>query len=208
MVNQLAVVVTTRCNLACPACCYQMPTRALWPARHEPWAAFAAAARVFGDVQDLFVTGGEPTLHPEFPRIAREFRAMFDAERMVLVTNGARLIEHGDAADRFDEVRVSAYDDRGRRAADWLRARRPDLLRGGTAPEQVPLDHRGGPGRCDKDWTAVLIQGHLYPCCMGPGIPGSARAELTTAGRASLAGLPRPCARCIFGRPAAAPEAA
>lgn len=204
-VNQLAVLVTTHCNLRCPDCCFGIPKRERMPARHEPWSAFERLAAHPRYLHRLCVTGGEPTLHPEFPRIAREFRDMFDADVMVLTTNGARVLDYKPEVALFDEIRITDFaDPRSQEAIAWVRAELPDRLLVAKS-EHVPEARRPGPGICDFRVFAAYAQGRLYPCCEGPGIADSPWVEPGPDWPERLAALRLPCDRCRFGQPVAAP---
>ena len=80
--RQLTLCTTFRCNLACPYCVN-------WglDATHisvPDWHRFLAWARA-QDVKTIVFTGGEPTLHPEFPRFLEELAA--DGFKSYFATN-------------------------------------------------------------------------------------------------------------------------
>jgi MoaA/NifB/PqqE/SkfB family radical SAM enzyme/SAM-dependent methyltransferase len=88
VLRELWLHVTDRCNLACSHCLFgcsaggaEMPTDAVL--RHAR-RAHAMGARVFA------LTGGEPTIHPEFTRIVEELLAPGDTN-VVVLTNGMTL---------------------------------------------------------------------------------------------------------------------
>lgn len=198
IVNHLSLLVTTRCSRACPDCCFQIPTHATLPAWSASWGYLEAAAKIFRDVDWLYVAGGEPTLHPEFDRIAREFRALFDPERLLLTTNGAKVIEHGDVMDRFDEIRVTDFgDDASRAAIAWLRAHHPDRLAVADATH-VPMSRRPGAWPCDRNQIAAYALGKLWPCCEGPGLADAPFVVPGPDWRRELEHAALPCRRCPF----------
>jgi MoaA/NifB/PqqE/SkfB family radical SAM enzyme len=199
MAHNLALLVTTHCNRQCPDCCLQIPKHVTMVPQHQPWEYFEDAARHFDDIFWLYVAGGEPTLHPEFPRIAREFRSMFEPERLLLTTNGARLVEQADSIKYFDEIRITDFDDpRSQAAIAWMRQHAPDKLVVWGA-EHTPITHRGGPCPCGRQTIAAYALGRVYPCCEAPGLPQAASIPLGPGWEAALAKLPLPCADCPFG---------
>jgi hypothetical protein len=197
VVNCLALLVTTHCNRKCPECCFGILTAA---PQHQSWSYFEEAARCLAEIHWLFVAGGEPTLHPEFPRIASEFRTLFDPEHMILTTNGARVIEHGDSMQYFDEVRITDFPDHHTQAViAWMRQHAPDrLVVWGL--DHIPMTHRGGPHPCDRRTIAAYAGGRLYPCCEGPGLPQASSIPLGSGWQADLERVPLSCAVCPFGR--------
>jgi len=197
MVNCIAILITTHCNRKCPECCFGILTAT---PQHHPWSYFEEAARYLTEIHWLFVSGGEPTLHPEFPRIAREFRTMFDPERMILVTNGARVVEYGDSMQHFDEVRITDFDDpRSQSAIAWMRQHASEkLVVWGV--DHIPMAHRGGIHPCDRRTIAAYSGGRLYPCCEAPGLPQAASIPLGADWQTALDRVPLSCAVCPFGR--------
>jgi cyclic pyranopterin phosphate synthase len=87
--------VTDRCNFRCLYC---MPTEGLtWLPKadilsYEEIAAIVRQLAPLG-LRRIRITGGEPTIRPELPRLVAMLRAVPDIEDIALSTNGVRLSE-------------------------------------------------------------------------------------------------------------------
>jgi MoaA/NifB/PqqE/SkfB family radical SAM enzyme len=95
--------VGTRCNLNCTYCLLGHEDRYLRPV--EEIAAELALGRERG-IEKVSFTGGEPTLHPELPRMVSLARRM-GYRQVVLVTNGLTLSIPG-VLDRLVSLGVTA----------------------------------------------------------------------------------------------------
>lgn len=112
--------VGTRCNLNCVYCLLGHEDRFLRPA-----ADIVADLRFAREqnIEKVSFTGGEPTLHPDLPRLVAAARAL-GFRRITLVTNGVTLSYPG-RLDRLVEAGVNAvgisFDtpDRGTAEAMW-----------------------------------------------------------------------------------------
>lgn len=98
----LSVQITTRCNMACRHCCYSCSPES---GSDMPWGTFLAAleraAEIGGETPEVNLSGGEPTLHPEF--LDMMCRGIVRGVRPSVITNGstpiaralASLAKHG-----------------------------------------------------------------------------------------------------------------
>ena len=171
--SRVNLLITTHCNLSCPECCYRIPSHETLPEEHYSWAYFVSAAEHLQGLDTLVVTGGEPTLHPVFDRVAREFRSLFNPQRMILATNGCAL--DPGLVQHFDSIEY-----------------------GPTA--HFPLSRYGGGGLCHRYGIAAVAGGQVWPCCVGPGL-GAKSVALTTNWRDRLPECQVPCPRCCFSEP-------
>ncbi len=148
LIGDLRVSVTDRCNFRCQYC---MPAEGLpWLERDEI-LTFEEIARVVGllaamGVGDIRLTGGEPLVRRDFPRLAAMLTQL-DAVREVSVTTNGFLLE------RDAEALVRAGVDRFNVSIDSLQADRfyeltrrdalPQVLRGlerlAAFPEAHPI---------------------------------------------------------------------
>ena len=96
--SDLRVSVTDRCNFRCRYC---MPPEGLpWLPKDEI-LSFEEIARITGmlveyGVRSLKVTGGEPLVRREVPRLVRMLRALGDDLDISITTNGYLLAQHAE----------------------------------------------------------------------------------------------------------------
>jgi uncharacterized radical SAM superfamily Fe-S cluster-containing enzyme len=84
--------LTTQCNLACPACFTSSnPTRSQYLSHeHALHAVETALAREGGRLDVVMLSGGEPTIHPQFAAMLASLVALPIA-RILVNTNGVRV---------------------------------------------------------------------------------------------------------------------
>jgi uncharacterized radical SAM superfamily Fe-S cluster-containing enzyme len=120
--------ITTQCNLSCPACFTSSSPAAshFLPLEAVLYAVTAAIAKENGHLDVVMLSGGEPTIHPQF-REMLEALAPLPITRILINTNGVRLASD----DRFLAL-LAAY--RGRAEIylqyDGQRATTHEHLRG------------------------------------------------------------------------------
>lgn len=195
MAFTLGLQATTRCNLQCSHCYLDRVGRDLDLAVLERAIEYG---HLLGDAF-LGLTGGEPTLHPEFAELAATVRLARGHRRLLLATNGARLVEHAAATAAFDVVGLSLFDAAGAERVQAFHAVCPP----GVAFTMRPVTHRRtaeGRQPCGRHYrSAAVMDGLIYPCCVACGIAGAEGTPLTPGWEARLLGLRPPCERCVFG---------
>jgi GTP 3',8-cyclase len=145
-IGDVRLSVTDRCNFRCQYC---MPAEGLpWLERAEI-LSFEEIARLLSllasmGVRDLRLTGGEPLVRRDFPRLAAMLRSIEDLREIAVTTNGY-LLERDAAAlvdagvDRFN-VSVDSLQ-RDRFYAMTRRDALPRVLRGLQALAAFPEAH-------------------------------------------------------------------
>jgi GTP 3',8-cyclase len=108
-IGDLRVSVTDRCNFRCQYC---MPAEGLPWLEREDVLSFEEIARIVGllasmGVGDVRLTGGEPLVRREFPRLAAMLRSLPGVEDLSVTTNGFLLERDAEAlvragVDRFN----------------------------------------------------------------------------------------------------------
>jgi MoaA/NifB/PqqE/SkfB family radical SAM enzyme len=100
--------VTTQCNLNC-AYCEDFGARRNDHA--EPPLPLDQAMKILGvirsGVDSLFITGGEPFLHPEIDELIRRAKQELKFREITLITNGFLLSKHETALPFIDRLIVS-----------------------------------------------------------------------------------------------------
>lgn len=137
-VTQIMVHLTDRCNFNCPICFADAGAGRRTDLDAAEILERLPPAGAFKRPPHVVFIGGEPTLHPELPRLIREVRARRFVPR--LATNGLRLLDERyldelvDAGLRWVVVQFDGLDDRvnarlrGRSLAE-IRARLVPVLR-------------------------------------------------------------------------------
>lgn len=196
--RELVVPITTLCNRRCPDCVYRIPKNGLGPRAHASWEWFEFLAKWFKGMPLVIVSGGEPTLHPEFDRISREFRKLFQTERLVCTSNGARVLRHADVVDCYDEWRITPYVDVFTQdAIEYLRRERPALLQSMPTP-RVHMEAVGGGKACVRRRILIAVGERLWPCCVGPGLHDAPSTDISEGWEERIQQVPLPCERCPF----------
>ena len=194
----LSLIITGICNRTCPHCHNLIPYGAVFFQRHMPVGDIERCAAAMRPLDTLYVCGGEPTLHPDFASLAPRWRELFECRRLVLVSNGRRLVEHQAMWPHFDDIWVTDYKDDAHTQAALaaLQASGRPFTR--ATSDHKPLLPSGGTKPCVRTHTATYGDGKLWPCTVAPGIPGSTWIPLTPNWRAELADVEPTCFNCPF----------
>ena len=197
----LVLDVTEDCNIACPACfAGSRPGRDRYARPDDLLASVdTAIAREGGKLDLVMLSGGEPTIHPELPRVIDGLLAR-EVTRVVVNTNGIR-IARDDAlvaflAERrrrvevylqYDGPREAAY--RSLRGADLAttKARALERLTGAKVFTTLACTVAGGVN--DEDLGEVLalalateyVGGVQFQPIFGASIPDPG-SRITTTG--------------------------
>ncbi len=148
LIGDVRVSVTDRCNFRCQYC---MPAEGLpWLERSEI-LSFEEIARLVGllsamGVQDVRLTGGEPLVRRDFPRLAAMLAAIPEVEDLSVTTNGFLLERDAEALVRAGVSRFNVSIDSMQRDRFYALTRRDALdrvLRGlevlASFPEAHPI---------------------------------------------------------------------
>jgi hypothetical protein len=157
-----------------------------------------------GPVGVVCLTGGEPTLHPEFERVAKLAREARGSLHLRLISNGAKLVEKADALKYFDRVDNSIFtkDSNAGPPTDLLLPARVLAARPQTdyQPYIVVHTRSQGVGACGREKSTVsTMDGRVYGCCVASGIKDAPSTELSPGWEERLRAVPLPCDRCVFG---------
>lgn len=177
-IKSLALLITTVCNLSCRQCCQGMPILMLDGGGHlhhmSVWE-FQTAARACAGLhfKRLAISGGEPTLCPNFHTFCGELRKAFWADSYELVTNGCWLERQWEAAQVFDKITISEYPEL-RNINHWLRSLDgrdarisiKDHSRMVDMSKPHPANQAGHPWlRCWRYGYVNIVASRVYPCC-------------------------------------------
>jgi GTP 3',8-cyclase len=146
LITDLRVSVTDRCNFRCQYC---MPAEGLpWLERSEV-LTFEEIARLVGLLSELGVravrlTGGEPLVRRDLPRLVEMLRAVEGVEDLSITTNGYLLERDAEALVRAGVMRFNVSIDSLQRDRFYALTRRdalPRVLAGLEALARFPEAH-------------------------------------------------------------------
>ena len=210
-VNSVNYMITTYCDRLCPQCCCNMPTA---KRVHYDVDSVEQAAQHFQGLRWLQVTGGEPSLHPQFQRVSQVFRERYKPKRLTLASNGSNLLSHLQALDLYDEVRIARYDENSYAGSEDNEDLIREILRQYDGPARIVIQGQGRPSRhktgspdacnpCRRGFIDLVAfqDNRVYACCVACGIPGAGSVPLTPSWREDVLQVPLPCAACVFGEP-------
>ncbi|HTU88057.1 MAG TPA: GTP 3',8-cyclase MoaA [Solirubrobacteraceae bacterium] len=146
LIGDLRVSVTDRCNFRCQYC---MPAEGLpWLERAEilTFEEISRLVALFADmgVHDVRLTGGEPLVRREFPRLARMLSDIEDVADLSVTTNGFLLERDAEALVRAGINRFNVSVDSLQRDRFYELTRRdalPQVLRGLDRLADYPEAH-------------------------------------------------------------------
>jgi len=193
--------LTTHCDRRCPNCCAGVGiNRKL---QHHPWEYFERVAPFIYGIERVNLTGGEPTVHPQFAEFVPRFRALFGCKRLTLSTDGFRVDHYHDLIAReFDEVHFSDYQTRPE-AVVSLRAMplKLSVYPAGQDARNFESRARRGSGkpcfRGESD-TVAYADGKFFPCCVSPGLDHTQGLEPCEGWQEKVQLLDMGCAECFF----------
>lgn len=194
-ISCVAIDLTTHCDRRCPDCCCGIGiNRKL---QHHPWEYFEHAAQFIHGIERLHVTGGEPTIHPQFAEFVPRLRDLFGCKTLTMQTDCFRTERYADTLAHFDHIYVSEYDERNRPAAALVQLNHPSTK---WAGEFTPRSQRGSGKPCARGFseTVAYADGKLYGCCVAPGVDGAVGMEPTKDWKARIVNEPLPCEQCWF----------
>lgn len=195
LIDAVSLDLTTACNRKCSECCCNIPNR---QAKHYSWDELENLARKIHGVKRIHLSGGEPTSHPQFGEFVPKLKLLFGCELLTIWTNGFSARENAAVFGCFDTIYVTRYED-NHEVVEWLVNNYGAIVGDGSA--HVNRAHRGGGLVCVRGRSsavAVSIDGRMFPCCVGPGIPGAESMVPCDGWETKILDVPLPCGECWF----------
>lgn len=175
--------VTDHCNLNCRGCTHFSNISPKWFADIDEFAReMRRMSELFGHVEQIYLMGGEPLLHPQIERFITVAREAFPRTRLYLMTNGllvTRMPETFWAALAANSTVLLCDDYPIDLPKDEiaLRAAEAGVTLEWTVPRldffRVPIDPAGGHDpvdafhRCQGYNNCPIVRaGRLYPCAV------------------------------------------
>jgi organic radical activating enzyme len=181
-------MITTVCNLACPYCCCSCGVNKV--GKHCDVNDILGAGKILGDLDELHITGGEPTLHPSFAMISERIRYSFRARKYILNTNGTNIRDNIRYLYNYDWIQISYLNNIDLPELPNLRV---------TVEKKVHFPNDPTKSRpCGRESIAAWLDNRIFPCCVAPGISNAASIEFKDNWRNELAKVKLPCRDCMF----------
>ena len=120
------------------------------------------------------ISGGEPTLHSEFPKICENLKRLFPAFFYQLATNGCLLEKYIENTLMFDQIDLSNYpgqnDDVYSRIVNLNHSniypnRKEDFIQMMDIYQENNLDKTNIFNSCINKNIKKVVQSRIYPCC-------------------------------------------
>lgn len=199
--------ITTRCNRRCPSCSYGVGS--VWPRRDMPMPLLEEASRYFRHLPAMTITGGEPSVHPQFDEISASMHAWFPEAEMLIETNGYGFRRCPQAFAHYDRIYVTRYTadtypgcPPNGEEIETLLFEHPEIARRIVFTTPVHRSKGGGsPCAAYRSGVVACFNGRLYPCCSAQGVPGAESIPLSDDWEARIASVEPPCAHCALSLP-------
>lgn len=199
-IDSLSICTTTLCNLKCLGCCAGTQFK-----NNITVDEIIELRKYVTSIKDLYITGGEPTLHKHFKVIMEEiFKIKYD--RLILATNGYNLMKYIDMMDNFTEIRISHYTKESYPNATPNTETIDEFINAykGTARVVVQKitmiadnDKKGVCGRAFNG-IASYFKGKIYGCCVSAGMDTSEGLKIDNNWKESALKVALPCSAWIF----------
>jgi hypothetical protein len=91
VINKIQVPIVRMCNRRCPDCCAR--EQLTWynksiTKKEISFEELEWAGEMIGKIDEIEITGGEPTLHPRFAELTNNLTETFQCDNFMLVSNG------------------------------------------------------------------------------------------------------------------------
>lgn len=192
--------LTTHCDRRCPDCCCGIGINRVL--RHHPWEYFEAVAPFIRGIERVNLTGGEPTLHPQFSQFVPRFKQLFGCKWLTMSTDGYGVKRHWETISaHVDSIHFSDYHRSGKRGD--VEALNVPMLVFDAGPDSagfVPRSRRGSGNPCARGFseTVAYADGKFWPCCVSPGLDGTDGIEPCEDWRAKVLEIDMGCKQCMF----------
>lgn len=174
-IDSVGIIITTKCTKVCPDCCIDNIHMDKYDVSME---YLKKSALYLKGLRRIQLTGGEPTLHPNFEEIVRGAKDLFECEFLTLETNGNAENVSTEVLNLFDMIYISHYtpltysgceDNIAQIGAILEKVSRDKVTIGEV--KHIVVESKGYRqcSRIENDFV-VYHKGRIYPCCVVPSI--------------------------------------
>lgn len=217
-IDRIALPVTRACNRRCPECSATMADQNWDRTRpHVSVDELRWVGKTLGPIGTVEMTGGEPSLHPDFVEISEHIHEWFACRDILLLTNGYLFKDEAQLPLllNYDRVYISWYTNEF--AVKYRVAANTDVVnrvedyckRNGKSvwvqrmDAHVPIGHPPYRGTCmygyDKGDSVGYGKGKIYGCCTAYWLADRGKGIwLTPDWRGHLGEIELPCDKCFL----------
>lgn len=224
-VTKIQIPITRVCNRRCANCCARHQLTWFNPEiteREVSVLELTLAGDLIGEIEQLEITGGEPTLHSRFEHISQNLPDLFRCSDVMLVTNGETFRDESKlplllhyrrvyvthyTRSFADHYGVEPNTEAFTRIEKYLEAHPLVQFWPQVMDRHVPYGeppHGGVP--CGQERTGMIsyYEGRLYGCCVAWSLEDRGKSiPLTADWREHLTEIELPCETCFMSRRAA-----
>ena len=218
-INRIALPITRECNRNCPECSAREADPS-WRGTDTNITIdeLKWAGKTLGPIKTIELTGGEPSIHPDFKEISEHIHDWFDCKDIMVLTNAVELYKNREKLPlllNYDRVYISWYTnnfavkyhtDANTEAVNFVE----DYLKKNGRPVWIQRmdshDNIGKPpytGICkygyDRGDSVGYGDKRIYGCCTSFWLRDKGKSiPLTTDWRGHLSEIELPCQSCFI----------
>jgi organic radical activating enzyme len=214
VIDRLALPITRMCNRKCPECPARQEN-----GRHVSVDELKWIGKMIGKIGKIEVTGGEPSLHPDFEEISEHIHEWFDCDDIMVLTNGYLFTDESrlPLLLKWDKVyvtwytndfaikyRISTNTEVVNRIEDYLKQNGHHIWVQ-RMDSHIPKDSTlPWANKCvfgyDENDMIAYHRGQIYGCCTSWQLENRGRGiVLTDNWRDDLKDIDLPCSQCFLG---------
>ena len=207
-ITMINYFITTQCSRSCAECAHGNPDRARDKSipKNVSWDYINESVPWFKRYA-IKLTGGEPTLHPDFPLLASTLKEKFQTPHLAMDTNGFNCIKHIDSLHWFDSIHFSHYikgdyfseEEDNTEILNVLKARRDIKL---EVFDITHFDSRKSNKKnpCYRSTLDLIsyVDGLIYPCCIATGNPSAVGIKPSANWSKEILEVKLKCDNCLF----------
>lgn len=194
--------------MACPDCCAAITITPIKDRNFHTWEYIVNSAKYFYGIERINLTGGEPSIHPNFSEWIPKIKELFGCKTLDIWTNGTMFKKKAETWKHFDNIHITNYTEKSypgspnnSKEIEFIREFLKDTNVNvyATEVEHIPMEHRGTKPcfRAFSD-TVEFVNGKIYPCCAASGLEIKRNISLSENWRKEILQVIPPCEVCLF----------
>jgi hypothetical protein len=225
-INKIQIPIVRICNRKCPHCCARDQltwfNRSLDKGNEISLDEIRRAGSLIGKIEQIEITGGEPTMHSHFEELSNNLSNIFQCDDVMLVSNGFLFGKDPTKLPlllKFKRIWISHYTDtfvdQYRKSGspnsttvalikDFLEKENHSLFDIVTMNDHVPFNPPPYVGKPCHHYNSHMIsyyEGKLFGCCVAWSLPDQGEGiTLTAELRTQLSEIDIPCENCFLSK--------